>query len=150
MNKINFMTRDEEIREASIDYQISTNPRAIGGDAFADFAREMNVNPGFVAGANWSDNNPSQKALAKELYRLGYTMTLNGDIISRAEEEKATKSYIEYRISRVIENACEWLEDMACYYAHWEYNGDTYEREVVLDEEELIKDFKKAMEGGEE
>lgn len=53
------MTRDEQIREASIDYQLSTDPRAIGGDAFADMAREMNVNPSFIAGAIWADNNPS-------------------------------------------------------------------------------------------
>lgn len=49
------MTRDEQIREASIDYQMSTNPRAIGGDAFADIAREMNVNPSFIAGAKWAE-----------------------------------------------------------------------------------------------
>lgn len=49
------MTRDEQIREASIDYQLSTNPRAIGGDAFADMAREMNVNPSFIAGVKWKD-----------------------------------------------------------------------------------------------
>lgn len=52
------MTREEEIREASIDYQLSTNPRAIGGDAFADMAREMNVNPSFIAGAKWADSRP--------------------------------------------------------------------------------------------
>lgn len=97
------MTREEEIREASIDYQLSTNPRAIGGDAFADMAREMNVNPSFIAGAKWAEK-------------------------------------------MMIEKACEWLEDMACYYAHWEYNGDTYEKEVVYDTEKLIEDFKKAME----
>lgn len=49
------MTREEQIREASIDYQLSTNPRAIGGDAFADFAREMNVNPSSIAGAKWAE-----------------------------------------------------------------------------------------------
>lgn len=107
---IKTMTREEQIREASIDYQLSTNPRAIGGDAFAEFAREMNVNPSFIAGAKWADNNPSQKALAKELHRLGYTITLNSDIVPRAEEEKAVKSYIEYQKSQFIEKACEWLE----------------------------------------
>lgn len=50
----------------------------------------------------------------------------------------------------MIDKACEWLKDMACYYAHWEYNGDTYEKEVVYDTELLIKDFVKAMEGGDE
>lgn len=49
------MTREEQIREASIDYQMSTSPRVIGGDAFADMARKMNVNPSFIAGAKWAD-----------------------------------------------------------------------------------------------
>lgn len=46
----------------------------------------------------------------------------------------------------MIVKVCEWLKDMACIYAYWEYNGDTYEKEVVYDTEQLIKDFKKAME----
>lgn len=46
----------------------------------------------------------------------------------------------------MIQNACEWLEDMACYYAHWEYNGDTYEKEIVFDTQKFIEDFQKAME----
>lgn len=59
------MTREEEIREASIDYQLSTNPRAIGGDAFADIAREMNVNPSFIAGVEWA-----KKEFAKKVQRV--------------------------------------------------------------------------------
>ena len=50
-----------------------------------------------------------------------------------------------YADQTMIKKACEWLQDMACYYAHWEYNGDTYEKEIVYDTEKLIKDFKKAM-----
>lgn len=56
------MTREEQIREASINYQLSINPRAIGGDAFSDFAREMNVNPSFIAGAKWADETMIEKA----------------------------------------------------------------------------------------
>lgn len=56
------MTREEEIRQASIDYQLSTNPRAIGGDAFADFARKMNVNSSFIAGAKWADKTMVENA----------------------------------------------------------------------------------------
>lgn len=55
------MTREEEAREASIDYQLSTNPRAISGDAFADFAREMNVNQSFIEGAKWADKTMIDK-----------------------------------------------------------------------------------------
>lgn len=59
------MTREEKIREASIDYQLSTNPRAIGGDAFADMAREMNVNHSFIAGVKWAE-----KEFAKKVKRV--------------------------------------------------------------------------------
>ena len=41
--------REKEIREASRDYQLSTRPMAIGGDAFADDARKLNVNTSFTA-----------------------------------------------------------------------------------------------------
>lgn len=51
------MTREKEIREASIDYQLSTRPMAIGGDAFADDARKLNVNTSFIAGAEWADSH---------------------------------------------------------------------------------------------
>lgn len=49
------MTRKEERIEASIDYQMSTNPMALGGAAFEDMIRKMNVNHSFVAGAEWAD-----------------------------------------------------------------------------------------------
>ena len=49
------MTRKEERIEASIDYQMSTNPTALGGAAFEDMIRKMNVNHSFVAGAEWAD-----------------------------------------------------------------------------------------------
>lgn len=58
----------------------------------------------------------------------------------------ACQEMAEWEEKQMIDKACEWLEDMACYYAHWEYNGDTYENEVVYDTEGLIKDFKKSME----
>lgn len=46
---------------------------------------------------------------------------------------------------RLIEKAVEWLKDTVCYYHHWEWNGDTYEKEIVVDVETLINDFKKDM-----
>lgn len=72
-----------------------------------------------------------------------------GGSLSVAEgcvEFRHLKEMSEWKEKQMIEKACEWLEDMACYYAHWEYNGDTYEKEVVYDTEKLIKDFKKSME----
>lgn len=46
-----------------------------------------------------------------------------------------------------IDKACEWIKDNATYYAYWEWNGDTYEKEVVFDAEECDEAFKKAMKG---
>jgi len=54
------MKREEQIKEASIDFQIATNPRCIAGGAFADFAREMNVNQSFIEGAKWADQHPKE------------------------------------------------------------------------------------------
>ena len=52
--------REEEIREASIEHTMSTRPMAIAGDDFSDVVRSMNVNPSFIAGAEWADKNPRE------------------------------------------------------------------------------------------
>lgn len=76
--------------------------------------------------------------------------------ISKAALEHASRSKnvveafeagAEWADKTMIERTVEWLKDMACYYAHWEYNGDTYEKEIVYDTEKLIEDFKKYMRG---
>ena len=65
------MTREKEIEQASVDYQISKHPMAIGGDAFADMIYKMNINPSFIAGAEWADEHPNLEMkevdLSKEL-----------------------------------------------------------------------------------
>lgn len=68
------MTREEQIREASIDYQLSIGPRAIGGDAFSDFARAMNVNPSFIAGAKWAEKEFANKV---QKYSISYKYDSN-------------------------------------------------------------------------
>lgn len=55
------MTRKEEIEKASVDYQTSKHPMAIGGDAFADTIYKMNINPSFIAGAEWADKTMIDK-----------------------------------------------------------------------------------------
>lgn len=67
------MKREEQIKEASIDFQMANNPRCIAGGAFADFAREMSVNQSFIEGAKWADNTMVKKvvewlSLNAELY----------------------------------------------------------------------------------
>jgi len=69
------MTRKEEIRKASIDYQMSKMPMAIGGDAFTDMIESANVNPSFIAGAEWAD-----KQFLLELRTILYTSNVNDRI----------------------------------------------------------------------
>ena len=52
------MTREKEIEQASVEYQMSKCPKAIGGDAFADMIYKININPSFIAGAEWADKHP--------------------------------------------------------------------------------------------
>lgn len=56
------MTRKEETERASVDYQMSTKPMAIGGSAFSDLIYRANINPSFVAGAQWADKTMINKA----------------------------------------------------------------------------------------
>ena len=90
------MTREEEIREASIDYQLSINPRAIGGDAFADFAREMNVNPSFIAGVKWAE-----KEFAKKVKRVSIDYKYSRDLSLKANVGK--EMIYDRLLIRVIE-----------------------------------------------
>lgn len=52
------MERGKQIEQASVEYQMSTNPRAIGGAAFEDLIYRANINPDFINGANWADEHP--------------------------------------------------------------------------------------------
>lgn len=56
------MSRDKEIEKASVEYQMSKKPMALGGDAFADIVYNMNINPSFIAGAKWADKTMVEKA----------------------------------------------------------------------------------------
>jgi len=56
------MTRKEEREKASIEYQMSILPVAIGGAAFAEDVEQMNINPSFIAGAQWADETMIEKA----------------------------------------------------------------------------------------
>ena len=46
-----------------------------------------------------------------------------------------------------IDNVCEFIKNNASYYAYWEWNGDTYEKEVFFDTEKCIDAFKQATKG---
>ena len=61
------MNREKQIEKASVEYQIQNKPMAIGGDAFADMVYKMNINPSFIAGANWADKNKCWRNVDDEL-----------------------------------------------------------------------------------
>jgi hypothetical protein len=131
------MLRISEIILKSIDYGKKTH------SDYDDGKYDLyDLEQAFEEGAKWADDNPSPKSLAKELHRLGYTITLNGDIIPRAEEEEAIKRYIEYQKSQFIKKACEWLEKHVRDYKY--YDSDLADGNIDVDD--LIYGFKKAME----
>ena len=52
------MTREEQIRQASIEYTMGNAPKCIGGDAFSEAMDGMNRNHAFEEGAKWADEHP--------------------------------------------------------------------------------------------
>ena len=56
------MTREEQIRQASIEYTIRNAPMCIGGDAFSEIIDESNRNHAFEEGAKWADKTMIEKA----------------------------------------------------------------------------------------
>lgn len=55
------MTREEEIRQASIEYTIGNRPMCIGGGAFSKMVDELNRNKSFEEGAKWADKTMLEK-----------------------------------------------------------------------------------------
>ena len=56
------MTREEQIRQASIEYTIKDIPMCVGGGAFSEVVDEMNRNHAFEEGAKWADETMIEKA----------------------------------------------------------------------------------------
>ena len=56
------MTREEQIRQASIEYTYRNTPMCIGGGAFSEMADELNRNKSFEEGAKWADATMIEKA----------------------------------------------------------------------------------------
>lgn len=56
------MTREEQIRQAGIEYTYRNRPMCIGGGAFLEMVDEMNRNKAFEEGAKWADETMIEKA----------------------------------------------------------------------------------------
>ena len=57
LNTLDTAEREEQIKQASIEYTKSNRPVCIGGDRFSDMIDAMSVNKDFIAGAKWADEN---------------------------------------------------------------------------------------------
>lgn len=137
------MTNDE-IRKASAEWQMANHPICIGGDAFADIAERMNVNPAFVAGVEWAQK---QFAKEKEEYQLKETDlqetidALENSLNSAGLELLEKYNRLLKEKQQWIEKACKFLDDNVKSYTYDDYGNEAYIRR-----DELIKCFKKAME----
>ena len=60
----------KDIEKASVDYQMSTRPMAIGGDALDDMVYRININPSFISGAEWVLNNLWKPADGDDLPKI--------------------------------------------------------------------------------
>lgn len=69
----NKMTREQQIRQASIEYTMENAPKCIGGDAFSEIMDGMNRNRAFEEGAKWADKTIIDKAwsIAYSMYQIG-------------------------------------------------------------------------------
>ena len=57
LTTLDAVEREEQIKQASIEYTKSNRPVCIGGDRFSDMIDAMSVNKDFIAGAKWADEN---------------------------------------------------------------------------------------------
>ena len=91
------MTRQEEIKQAAFN-----NDR--------ESSKENQQY--FIEGAEWSDENPDEKMIAKYLYeKKGYPIDLNGHLPSFDETMKDAEKYLKYKQDKFIEKACDWLKE---------------------------------------
>ena len=89
------MTREEQIRQAGIEYTIKNRPRCIGGDAFSDIVDEMNRNPAFEEGAKWADKTIIKKACEYLRTHLWETVDADNDPIVESVHNITLDNFIK-------------------------------------------------------
>ena len=61
------MKREEQIRQAGIEYTIGTRPMCIGGGAFSELIDEINRCKPFEEGAKWADKHSKEGMVSIEM-----------------------------------------------------------------------------------
>lgn len=98
------MTREKEIRQASIEYTMKNRPMCIGGDAFSEIMDEMNRNHAFEAGAKWADEH-----------------------LNLIDEELE----MMWQKKHLIDKACMWLSLNMADIVYLGMNGNLYKPEFI-------------------
>lgn len=122
------MTREEQIRQASIEYTYQKQPMCIGGGAFSEMVDEMNRNHPFEEGAKWADEHPN-------LYNDEKYHTVKVSCLD--ELNRKAKLYDEF-----LEKATIWFNNH--FIAHDEYGimSNSFDTK-----EEMFDDFIKYIKG---
>lgn len=112
------MTREEQIRQASIEYTYKDRPMCIGGGAFSEVVDEMNRNYAFEEGAKWADCHPN---------------------LSEEEQVGMGELGMIWQKKHLIDKACEWLR----LNTNWDDEWDEMGRNMNYGK---IEEFRKEME----
>ena len=83
------MKREQEIRQASIEYTIGNRPMCIGGGAFSEIVDELNRNKAFEEGVKWADEHP---------------------YLSEEEQVGLGGLGMMWQKKHLIDKACKWIE----------------------------------------
>ena len=126
------MTRKEEIKQAA-------NESLCGDKSYVSYYEEK----GFIGGAEWSDENPNEKMIAKYLHeKKGYPIDMNGNLPSFDETMQDAEKYLKYNQDQFINKAIMWLNNN--FMTHDEYGVISNSFET---EEEMLDDFKNYIKG---
>ena len=114
------MTREEQIRRASIEYTLKNRPKCICGD----MEDELNRNSAFEEGAKWADEHPNleslwqkqeidwekrryeiAKEMLPEIYRQGMEAQKHGQSVKRKDTADYAVIFADMLIKKLKEKS---------------------------------------------
>lgn len=102
------MKREEQIRQASIEYTMRNAPMCIGGDAFSEIIDSINRNHDFEEGAKWADTNPKSPWISvKDDLPCNYEELVHSNYTDRVLV-LSRNGYSEVAFMCIIEDVWEW------------------------------------------